>query len=107
AVNSNTNAIYLIRGSGATERWGLDGTGETVVDGSGGSSLAVDPGSGNVYVGKGTSVAVYDSENNSVDPSTLTGVGNAAGIAWGTTAPLLYVADSTNNDVATFGPPQP
>jgi hypothetical protein len=106
AVDSTNNRLYLIRGSGATEVWTLAGGGETVVNGSGGTAISVEPSTGNLYLANGQ-ISVYDPSGNSIDPSPLTGVGHASGLAFGTTAAQLYVTDSTNNDVALFAPPTP
>jgi NHL repeat len=115
AVDSTTNAIYLVRGSGDAERWALNGTGETVVDGSATgkpgsvSALAVDPATGNLYAADsgGTHVTVFNPSNTQVDSFALGDSISAAGLAFYSTPGTLYVADPANSDVDTFGPPSP
>ena len=55
------NAVYLIRGTVATERSTLTGGDETAIDGGVGTALAVDPVSGNLFVDHGSDVTIYDS----------------------------------------------
>ncbi|HEY7630564.1 MAG TPA: hypothetical protein VH817_07685 [Thermoleophilaceae bacterium] len=107
AVNSTTDALYLIRGSGATERWTRAGGDETAVDNSSRNFLAVDPSNGDMYTASSSSVAAYNSSNTQIDPSNLTGVTSPAGIAFGSDAGDLYVTDSSTSDVTIFSPPSP
>lgn len=108
-VDSNTGAVYLTRGSGATERWTLAGANETVINQSGTDvALAVDPTTDDLYVWDTSGqVFVYDSANNQIDNFPGTGISSAGGIALLHSAPELVISDAANNDVETFGPPAP
>ena len=104
AVDSTNNAVYLIRGTLATERWTLTGGGETTIDGGSGAALAVDPASGNLFVDHGSDVTIYDASGTMIDSFTLT-TSSSQGLAFGTTAGNVYVADRTANNVTFYGPP--
>jgi sugar lactone lactonase YvrE len=104
AVDSTTNAVYLIRGTQATERWTLTGGNETVIDSGLGVALGVDPVNGNLFVSHSSDVAVYDSTNASITDFTLS-TSNAQGLAFGSSAGDLYVSDATADTVTIYGPP--
>ena len=107
AVDSKDN-VYLIRGTGATERWTSAGTGQTVIDESSpgsdsstGTGLAVNQATDAVYIDDTTYVAAYDSAGNKLAQfGQLTG---GAGIAVNSATGALYVVDAPNNVVDIFG----
>jgi sugar lactone lactonase YvrE len=104
AVDRTNDAVYLIRGTTATERFTLTGGGETEIDPNGGTALAVDPQGGILYVDHGSDVAVYDAAGTQIDSVTLI-TSNSQGLAFGTTAGVLYVSDVTADNVTIYGPP--
>src|SRR5262245_25953527 len=104
AVDRTNNAVYLIRGTQATERWTLTGGNETVIDSGSGVAIAVDPQSGTLYVDHGGDVVAYDTTATQVDNFSLTGT-NSQGLAFGSTAGHLYVSDQSANNVTIYGPP--
>src|SRR5262249_7929993 len=104
AVDRTNNAVYLIRGTLATERWALTGGNETTIDNGSGAALAVDPQGGILYVDHGSDVAVYDAAGTQIDSVTLI-TSNSQGLAFGTTAGALYVSDVTGDNVTIYGPP--
>jgi hypothetical protein len=104
AVDSTNNAVYLIRGSQATEGWTLTGTGETAIDNGAGVALGIDPQTGNLFVDHGGDVVVYDHSATQVDSFSLTST-NSKGLAFGSSAGNLYVSDASNDNVTIYGPP--
>lgn len=111
AVDSTTNAVYLIRGTLAMERWTLTGSGETVVDPNAATAIAVDPATGNVYAAdnsSGNRIFVYDSTNTQIDNFSLAGgFGTVGGLGFYSATPALLVSDATNNDVGVYTTPSP
>jgi hypothetical protein len=104
AVDSTNNAVYLIRGTLATERWTLTGGNETVIDNGNGAALAVDQQTGTLYVDHGGDIVVYDSTGAQVDSFTLTG-SSSQGLAFGSSTGHLYVSDASADNVTIYGPP--
>src|SRR5262249_21237366 len=104
AVDSTNNAVYLIRGTGATERWTLAGGGETGIDNRNGQALAGDPVSGNLFVDHGSDITIYDSSGTMITNFTLS-TSSSQGLAFGTTAGNVYVSDQSANNVTIYGPP--
>jgi hypothetical protein len=111
AVDSTHGKVYLIRGSGATESWSLTGTHETPVDSGSpthGTALSLDPGTGNLYIDHGDSVAVYDSAGLNIDNLYVLGhTRNSQGLAFRPavgSASRLYTTDASNNFVTIWGP---
>ena len=115
AVDSTHDAVYLIRGTGATERFTLTGGNETIVDGGVGVALAIDPPTGNLYVDHGGDVAVYDPTGTQLQSFSLGSTTNSQGLAFHSLSSPggakakgnLYVTDATNDDVLVLGPPPP
>ena len=114
AVDATHNAVYLINGGGATERFTLSGGSETAIDSGSGTALALDPQTGNLYVDHGNDVAVYNFNGVRID--TLYSLGaatNSRGVAYRSTghgtnagrSDRLYVSDLVNNNVTIYGPP--
>jgi NHL repeat len=113
-VDSANNAVYLINGSGGTDRFPLSGASPTPVDPSGGTALALDPLTGNLYVNHGNNVVIYDAAGTHIDSLfSLGAITNSHGIAYYATGKgnsagkkdRLFVTDSANNLVAIYGPP--
>jgi streptogramin lyase len=105
AVDSTNGFVYLIRGFLTTERWNLTGGDQTEIDGVGTAmSVAVDPQSGTVYVDHVNSISVWDSTGAQLDSFALT-TSNSLGLAFGSTAGVLYVSDATADNVTIYGPP--
>jgi hypothetical protein len=137
AVDSTHNAVYLMipvpsacsflcSGGGITERWTLTGQPEAVVDrplafgsegfsGPSGSALAVDPGTGNLYVDHNSDplsdVRVYDPTGTQIDELSLGSNTNSQGLAFRpsepgnpTGKPDLYLSDASNDNVTTYAP---
>jgi DNA-binding beta-propeller fold protein YncE len=104
AVDSTNNAVYLIRGTQATERWTLTGSGETVIDGGQGVALGVDPATGNLFVDHSSDVTLYDNTGTQIDSITLVS-SSSQGLAYGSTAGALYASDSSSDQVTIYGPP--
>src|SRR5262249_5629908 len=104
AVDRSNNAVYLIRGTTATERWTLTGGDETQIDANGGTALAVDQQSGTLYVDHGSDVAVYDAAGTSINTIALI-TSNSQGLGFGSAAGVLYVSDVTADNVTIYGPP--
>jgi NHL repeat len=115
AVDSTNNAVYLIRGSQATERFTLTGENETIVDGGLAVALGIDPQTGNLYVDHGGDVAVYDLTGTQLQSFSLAPTTNSQGIAFHSLSSPggakakgnLYASDASNDDVLVFGPPPP
>ena len=105
AVDSTNGFVYLIRGFLTTERWNLTGGDQTEIDGVGTAmSVTVDPQSGTVYVDHVDSISVWDSTGAQLDSFSLN-TSNSQGLAFGSTAGVLYVSDATADDVTIYGPP--
>jgi sugar lactone lactonase YvrE len=104
AVDSTNGAVYLIRGSQATERFTLTGENETVIDNGSGVALGLDQQGGNLYVDHGGDVAIYDSTGAFVETFSLTS-SNSQGLAFGATAGGVYVSDATTDEVTLYGQP--
>jgi hypothetical protein len=125
AVDSVHGAVYLITQS-TTERWSLTGDYQVQIDrpvffGSEGfsgptaSALALDSGTGNLYVdhsGTLSDVTVYDHTGIQLDDLSLGSNTNSQGLAFaslkgGSKKPgqqQLYLADATNNNVTIYRP---
>jgi sugar lactone lactonase YvrE len=102
-VDSTNGLVYAIRGAGTTQSFTLTGTPVNQgIDNGSGQALALDPATGNLYVGHGGDVVVYDKTATQIDSFTLPG-SNSKGMAFGTTAGSLYVSDATNDNVVIFG----
>jgi DNA-binding beta-propeller fold protein YncE len=138
AIDSARDSVYLtipslsgcsfLCSGNVTERWTLTGTSEGDVElplayGSEGfngpspSALAVDPGTGDLYVDHdadpNSDVRVYDPSGTQVDqlligPTTVNSQGLAfAGLQGGSARPAqhdVYVSDATNDDITTYAP---
>jgi sugar lactone lactonase YvrE len=127
AVDSAHNAVYLLTQGTTTERWSLTGDYEAQIDrpvffgslgfsGPTASALALDPGTGNLYVDhSGTlgDVTVYDHTGNPLDDLSLGSNTNSQGLAFATLkAPsknkpgqqYLFLSDATNNNVTIYRP---
>jgi sugar lactone lactonase YvrE len=126
AVDSARNAVYLITGfGGTTERWTLTGNYQVQVDrpvlhlegfgSSNASALALDRGTGNLYVdhnGTLAHVTVYDPTGIALDDLSLGQNTNSAGLAFaslqgGANKPgqgRLYLSDFGNNNVTIYAP---
>ena len=108
AVDRTHSFVYLIRGSQDTERFNLTGGDETVIEANNGSqagtALSVEPSSGTLYIGHLDHVTVYDSTGTQLDAFALN-TSNSQGVAFGTTAGVLYVSDATADNVTIYGPP--
>ena len=116
AVDSNHNAVYLIRGAQTTERFTLTGQNETVIDNGAGVALGLDPSTGNLYVDHGGDVVVYDPTATQLQSFSLGSTTNSQGLAFHSLSSSggakrgvgnLYVTDTTNDDVRVYGPPPP
>jgi len=108
AVDRTNSFVYLIRGSQDTERFNLTGGDETVIEANDGTqagvALSLEPSSGTLYIGHSDHVTVYDSTGAQLDNFALN-TSNSQGLAFGTTAGVLYVSDATADDVTIYGPP--
>ena len=108
AVDRTNSFVYLIRGSQDTERFNLTGGDETVIEANDGTqagvALSLEPASGTLYIGHSDHVTVYDSTGAQLDSFSLN-TSNSQGVAFGTTAGVLYVSDATADDVTIYGPP--
>jgi DNA-binding beta-propeller fold protein YncE len=108
AVDRTNSFVYLIRGSQDTERFNLTGGDETVIEANDGTqagvALSLDPASGTLYIGHSDHVTVYDTTGAQLDSFALN-TSNSQGLAFGTTAGVLYVSDATAADVTIYGPP--
>ena len=112
AVDASDN-VYLIRGSGATEMWSAanraSGGNEAVIDSGSGTSLAIDPASGNLYIGQGSSLFEYIA---GVKTATFGSFGSVVAIAFnpqvtvpgGGSPGALYTIDAANNDGQIYAP---
>src|SRR5262249_37368480 len=132
AVDSANSLVYIntfcpVCGAPITERWSLDGNYQVQVDrpvfvlATGaveGSALALDPGTGNLYVdhtGSPADVTVYDPNGVKLDDISLGQNTNSQGVAFsslpgGANKPgqmRLYLSDATNNNVTVFAPQRP
>ena len=76
AVDATNDAVYLINGNGATERFTLTGGSPTTVDRGSGTALALNPQTGNLYVDHGNDVVVYDSAGHPDRHALLAGRGD-------------------------------
>jgi NHL repeat-containing protein len=127
AVDSAHNAVYLITQS-TTERWTLTGSYQGQVDrpvffgsegfsGPSASALALDRGTGNLYVDHDTGspsadVTVYDPTAIQLDDVPLGATSNSQGLAFaalqgGPKKPgqqRLYLSDMSANNVTIFAP---
>src|SRR4029450_12381967 len=101
-------------GNDVAERFPLAGGSPTPVDPSGGTALALDPLTGNLYVNHGNNVVIYDAAGTHIDSLfSLGAITNSHGIAYYATGEGnragkkdgLFVTDSANNLVAIYGPP--
>jgi DNA-binding beta-propeller fold protein YncE len=126
AVDSARNAVYLITQGTAIERWSSSGNYQSQIElpvffGSLGfsglsySALALDRGTGNLYVdhnGTGADVTVYDPSGVALDDLSLGQNTNSKGLAFaslqgGASKPgqgHLYVSDPANNNVTDYAP---
>jgi hypothetical protein len=130
AVDSTNKAVYLTTNAGFaeffTERWTLAGTPQGEIDvpilavsqGLGGlpvsSALALDPGTGNLYVdhiGGSADVRVYGSTGPQVDDLSLGSNTNSGGLAFRASGPGnptgnqdLYLSDASNDNVTVYAP---
>jgi DNA-binding beta-propeller fold protein YncE len=136
AVDSAHDSVYLtvpslsgcdfLCSGGVTERWTLTGSYESDVElplaygsegfnGPSASTLAVDPGTGDLYVGHNadpnSDVRVYDPTGTQVDqlvigPTTANSQGLAFAALQGGSARRgqhdLYVSDATNDDITVY-----
>ena len=113
AVDADNDAVYLMNGSGRTDRFSLTGGDPTTIDGASGTALAVDPATGNLYVDHGNAVVVYDPAGNKIDELFSLGTtADSQGLAFrssdGKKKPgTLYLSDATNDLVAIFAPQPP
>jgi DNA-binding beta-propeller fold protein YncE len=126
AVDSANSSVYIMTlcpacGAPMTERWSLGGSYQSLVDrpvfflaGSSfePSAMALDPGTGNLYVdhtGSPADVSVYDPNGVKLDDISLGG-SNSRGLAFsslpgGAKQPgqgHLYVSDAADNNVTDF-----
>src|SRR5262249_30912380 len=129
AVDSANSSVYIntlcpVCGAPITERWSLDGNYQVQVDrpvfvlaGSSfeSSALALDPGTGNLYVdhtGSPGGVTVYDPSGVKLDDLSLGQNTNSQGLAFaslkgGASKPgqmQLYLSDANNNNLTVYGP---
>lgn len=125
AVDSAHNAVYLIT-QGVIERWSLTGNYQAQVElpiffgsegfsGASASALALDRGTGNLYVdhsGTPADVTVYNPAGIKLDDLSLGSTTNSQGLAFaslqgGAAKPLqqrLYLSDASENDVTIYSP---
>src|SRR4029450_12118803 len=101
-------------GNDVAERFPLAGGTPPPVDPSGGTALALDPQTGNLYVNHGNNVVIYDAAGVHIDSLFSLGTTtNSRGIAYYSTGKnnsagkrdLLFVPDPDQNLVANDGPP--
>jgi hypothetical protein len=110
--------IYLIRGSGDTEKWSpaarAGGT-PVEVDSPPGTGLAVDFSTNNLYVDRGASIDQWEAPEKSLGNFGSGWLSQGAQLAYNPNISLpgaagpgaLYVADPGGNHVAVFVPPAP
>jgi hypothetical protein len=128
AVDSTNGAVYLTT-TGITEHWTLTGTFKAEIDRAtlfpssftitSASAVALDPGTGNLYVdhnttpfgGGGAHVAVYDHNGVQLDDLSLPSTSNSQGLAFRSSGPgnptgiqNLYLSDASSNNVTTYAP---
>jgi hypothetical protein len=125
AVDSARNAVYL-SGFSATERWSLSGNYQSQIEqpvffgsegfsGPSSSALALDRGTGNLYIdhnGTRADVTVYGPSGIKLDDLSLGQNTNSAGLAFaslqgGSNQPgqgRLYLSDFNNNNVTIYAP---
>jgi NHL repeat len=126
AVDSARNAVYLIT-FGYTERWTLTGNYQSQVDspvffgsegffGPNASALALDRGTGNLYVDHNgdphSDVTVYDPSGIPLDDLSLGQNTNSQGLAFASLQggadkagqQRLYLSDASNNNVTIYAP---
>jgi NHL repeat len=124
AADSAHNAVYLIT-QGYTERWTMSGNYQSQVDrpviflaefgGPSASALALDRGTGNLYVdhsGTRANVTVYNPTGIALDDLSLGQNTNSQGLAFaslqgGAGKPgqgRLYLSDASNNNVTIYAP---
>jgi sugar lactone lactonase YvrE len=126
AVDSARNAVYLITQGSAIERWSLTGNylaqielptffGSEGFIGPSPSALALDRGTGNLYVDHRQTkadVTVYSPAGIKLDDLSLGSKTNSHGLAFaslqgGPNKPLqgrLYLSDASDNDVTIYSP---
>lgn len=110
--------VYLIRGSGETEKWSpaarADGS-PVKIDPATGRGLAVDSSTNNLYVDLGSSIDAWEASGDSLGNFGSGFLSQGAQMAYNPNAVLpgaggagaLYVADPGTNDVTIFVPPAP
>jgi hypothetical protein len=125
AVDSTHGALYLTTNS-ITERWTLTGQPQGEIDrpvfygsegftGPSASALALDPGTGNLYVDHNadpmSDVTVYDHTGIPLDRLPLGSTDNSQGLAFRSSGPGdptgkqgLYLSDASNANVTVFAP---
>jgi WD40 repeat protein len=98
--------VYAARFSGV-EIARLDGLGDTSpsIIRPGGATLAVDPGTNQLYVDRGNEVAVYDSAGSLESTFGEGEVSSSDGIAVATNVNEVLVGDASSGKVKVFGPP--
>src|SRR5262249_37617697 len=108
AVDRTRSFVYLIRGSQDTERFNLTGGHETVIEAHNGTnagvSLSPEPQGGPLSIGHLEHVTVYDNTATQLAAFALD-TSNSQGVAFATTAGVLYVSDPTADNVTIYGPP--
>jgi hypothetical protein len=111
AVDATNSAVYVISNSGNAVKFSLTGTNPKTIDSSGFvSSLAVDPGTGDLYAGEASntvSVAVYDKTGAKTDSFPANGILSLGGLSLRSSTTQLAILDQSNNDVETFVPAVP
>ncbi len=116
AVDATRGSVYLINGSGATERFPLTGGSPATIDGGSGTALGLNPEIGNLYVDHGSNVVVYDPSGTQIDTLFSLGGGtttSSRGLAYWATGhgsnagrkDRLFVSDPINNEVLIYGLP--
>ncbi len=110
--------LYLIRGSGETERWtpaAITSGNPELVDSNHGTGLATDPSSGDLYVDLGTSIDQLGPASESLGNFGSGSLGQGNQLVYNPNITLagaggpgaLYVADQEDNRVVVFVPPAP
>ncbi len=104
AVDSGGN-IYKVRGSGNVAKLGPDGTSvNDEVDGCFcATGVAVDPATDDLYINRGTDVAIYHADGSAGDVfATPDLTGSGTGLAVRGSNARAYVADAANSEVDVF-----